>query len=96
MRILGIDPGLRASGYGVIEAVGRNAKMIDYGVIETNAKQPLHERLKIISEGIEEVARKYQPDRMVFEKLSSPRVACLPFFVSLCHNRTGRFSLTMK
>ena len=69
MRVLGIDPGLRASGYGVIDAVGRDAKMVDYGVIETNSKQPLYERLRIISDGIEEVALKYQPDRMVFEKL---------------------------
>ncbi len=69
MRILGIDPGLRATGYGIIDAVNRNAKIVDYGVIETSSKQPLYQRLKIISDGIEDVVRKYQPQRMVFEKL---------------------------
>ena len=69
VRILGIDPGLRALGYGVIESVGRQARPIDYGVIETSSKQPLNERLKIISDGLEAIIEKHQPDRMVFEKL---------------------------
>lgn len=69
LRILGIDPGLRALGYGVIEAVGRQAKAVDYGVIETSADRPLHERLKTIADGLEEVIGRFHPDRMVFEKL---------------------------
>lgn len=68
-RILGVDPGLRALGYGVVEAVGRQAKLIEYGVVETRADQPLNERLKIICEGLEQVIVRSQPDRMVFEKL---------------------------
>ncbi len=69
LRILGIDPGLQALGYGVIDAIGRQSKLIDYGVIETRSNQPLHERLKIIAVGVERVIERYQPDRMVFEKL---------------------------
>jgi len=69
VRILGIDPGLRALGYGVIESIGRQAKLVDYGVVETSSDRPLNERLKIISEGVERVIEQHHPDRMVFEKL---------------------------
>jgi len=68
-RILGIDPGLRATGYGVIEARGRQAKPVDYGVIRTDSKQPLTERLQAIFLGIEEVIVKHHPDRMALETL---------------------------
>lgn len=68
-RILGVDPGLRALGYGIVESTGRQARLIEYGVIETSSKQPLHERLKIISQGMEQIIETFHPDRMVFEKL---------------------------
>lgn len=69
IRILGIDPGLQALGYGVIEAIGRQAKLIDYGVIKTSPRQSFPERLKKLHDGIEAIVHRYQPDRMVFEKL---------------------------
>lgn len=68
-RILGIDPGLRATGYGVIEARGREGVLIDCGVIQTDASQPLPERLLAIYDGIEEVIQRLSPDRMALEKL---------------------------
>ncbi|MGI6457028.1 MAG: crossover junction endodeoxyribonuclease RuvC [bacterium] len=68
-RILGIDPGLQALGYGIIDAQGRNARVVDYGVITTSPKDPLSERLHQIYEGVEKVILQYQPDRMVLEKL---------------------------
>ncbi|MEW6238558.1 MAG: crossover junction endodeoxyribonuclease RuvC [Candidatus Omnitrophota bacterium] len=68
-RILGIDPGLQAVGFGVIDAAGRQAKMVDYGAIKTNPRQSFPERLFTIFTGVEELIEKYKPDRMVFEKL---------------------------
>ena len=68
-RVLGIDPGLRAMGYGVIEAVGRDAHLITYGVITTNSKQPFPERLKILYDGLYKVIQDHQPECMSFEKL---------------------------
>ena len=68
-RILGIDPGLQATGYGIIDAKDRHAKVVTFGAIVTNAKQPFPERLKIIYDGIEDIIQKYQPDRMVYEQL---------------------------
>ncbi|RJP31179.1 MAG: crossover junction endodeoxyribonuclease RuvC [Candidatus Omnitrophota bacterium] len=68
-RILGIDPGLQALGYGVIDAIGRDAKLIAYGVVKTSVKHSFPQRLKTIYEGILQVIEEHQPDRMVFEKL---------------------------
>lgn len=68
-RIIGIDPGLQALGYGVIDAVGRKATLVDYGAIKTSPRDSFPERLNTIYQGVEELIEKYQPDRMVFEKL---------------------------
>ena len=64
MRILGIDPGLRTTGFGVIEAVGAKLLYVASGTIKTeavaSASVPL--RLKVIFDGVREVAARYQPD----------------------------------
>ena len=45
MRILGIDPGLGITGYGLIEADGNNVRLIEAGVIRSNAKDKMGKRL---------------------------------------------------
>ena len=64
MRILGIDPGLRTTGFGVIEAEGSRLHYIASGTIRTDAVAigELPARLKIIFEGVREVTSRYQPD----------------------------------
>ncbi len=64
MRILGIDPGLRTTGFGVIEAEGAKLHYVASGTIRTEAASlgDLPGRLKIIFEGVCEVAARYQPD----------------------------------
>ncbi len=64
MRILGIDPGLRTTGFGVIEAEGATLHYVASGTIKTEAASlgDLPGRLKIIFEGVCEVASRYQPD----------------------------------
>ena len=64
IRILGIDPGLRCTGFGVIEAEGPRLHYIASGTIKTDAVAigELPARLKIIFEGVREVASRYQPD----------------------------------
>lgn len=69
VRVLGIDPGLQAMGYGVIEAVGRNAKLITYGVVKTTPREPFEQRLKKIYDGVTQVILDYQPTQSAFEKL---------------------------
>lgn len=68
-RILGIDPGLRATGYGVIEMQGRSARCLTYGVVETCSSDPLHHRLGVLHDGIDAVIEEHHPDRIALEKL---------------------------
>lgn len=68
-RVLGIDPGLRALGYGVIEAQGRNSQLITYGVITTKASEAFSERLKKIYDGVTQVIHDFEPIHSTYEKL---------------------------
>ncbi len=69
MIILGIDPGLRITGFGVIEKRGSKLRYIASGTIKTAAESELPGRLKIILDGITEVVRTYQPDCSAVEKV---------------------------
>lgn len=62
-RILGIDPGLVCTGFGVIEADGPKLQYVASGTIRTGAVGlgELPARLKIIFEGVREVRRRYEP-----------------------------------
>lgn len=63
MRILGIDPGLQRTGFGVIEAEGARLAYVASGTISTleAPRGDLPGRLKIIFEGVQEVVQRYQP-----------------------------------
>ena len=64
MRILGIDPGLQRTGFGIIEADGPRLTYVASGTISTLEvpRGDLPARLKIIFEGVQEVVRTYTPD----------------------------------
>ena len=64
MRILGIDPGLQSTGFGVVEVDGRGLAYVASGTIRTKeaAQSDLPGRLKIIFEGVREVIATYAPD----------------------------------
>ncbi len=68
-RIMGIDPGLQAMGYGIIDIRGRNAALVDYGAVKTNPRHPFSQRLNTLYEAVEELTRKYEPECMVYEKV---------------------------
>lgn len=61
IRILGIDPGSRLTGYGVIEAAGGRIGFVACGVVRTNRDFPLSHRLNEIFDGINEVIQVYDP-----------------------------------
>ena len=69
MRILGIDPGLQVTGFGVIDAQGSALRYVASGVITTRgpAKGDLPGRLKLLFEGIHEVIALYQPEAAAVE-----------------------------
>jgi crossover junction endodeoxyribonuclease RuvC len=61
VRILGIDPGTLACGYGIIDALGTEARPVDFGVIKTG-RRPLPQRLRIVFDGIQTLVTRYEPD----------------------------------
>ena len=63
MRILGIDPGLRTTGFGVVDVVGADVRYVASGTIRTEHldTRALPARLKILFDGIGEVVERYQP-----------------------------------
>ena len=62
-RILGIDPGLRVTGFGVIELHGKQLVYVASGCIKSNDKESLPERIKTLFAGISEVIATYAPNR---------------------------------
>jgi len=68
MRILGIDPGSRVTGYGLIEVNGRAVKYIDSGCIRTGGGA-LPSRLKTIHLGVREIIQHYKPQEMAVEQV---------------------------
>lgn len=69
MRILGIDPGLRTTGFGVLDAHGAQLRYVASGVIQTSSAEQgnLPARLKVLYEGIRELAARYQPSAAAVE-----------------------------
>lgn len=68
IRILGIDPGLNRTGYGVVEAVGPRLSFVAAGVIKVPAGD-LHQRLGTILRSLAEVIRETQPHVATIEKV---------------------------
>ena len=69
MRILGIDPGLGTTGYGVID--GDSFRVIEAGVIKTRSKTPVQERIKKIFDEISGIIEEHRPGVLVLEKIYS-------------------------
>lgn len=67
IRILGIDPGLNATGWGVIDQTGSRLSLVEYGVIKAPPKAPMAERLTVIYNAIEVLVETYQPHEAAVE-----------------------------
>lgn len=69
MRILGIDPGLRTTGFGVVDVDGARLRYVASGTIQTHQVQTraLPARLKILFDGVREVVARYQPQAAAVE-----------------------------
>ena len=67
LRILGIDPGLRATGWGVIAQVGSRLSHVASGTIAVPAERPLAERLCVIHDRLSEVIAAHLPDEAAVE-----------------------------
>lgn len=69
MKILGIDPGLRFTGFGIIEIINVKAHYINSGVICTNTKDDLSLRIKTIFDGINQIISTHNPQVVSIEKV---------------------------
>ncbi|AEF81417.1 crossover junction endodeoxyribonuclease RuvC [Leadbettera azotonutricia] len=68
-RILGVDPGLASTGWGVIDYTGNKLRYIAHGCIETEANRPRAERLFFIYRSFVEVLKTYTPAEAAIENL---------------------------
>ena len=68
-RILGVDPGLRTTGYGVIEFGAGRSRLVEAGVVTPKTSLTLEERLRELHDGICAVVASTRPDVMVIEEL---------------------------
>lgn len=69
MIILGIDPGSRATGYGLVEQQGNRLLHIDNGAIMTRSDDPLADRLALIYNQLEDLIQIFKPDAMAVEQV---------------------------
>ena len=69
MRILGIDPGLTKTGFGIIDINNEDLKLVDYGIIKPKNKDKLEKRLLTIFEDVSEIINKYKPTIICIEEV---------------------------
>ena len=83
MRILGIDPGLRITGYGAVQLADGQLEptLVEAGIIRLDAKQSMETRLVQLHNDLEQLLDELKPDHVAVEKLYShykhPRTAIL-------------------
>jgi crossover junction endodeoxyribonuclease RuvC len=70
-RILGIDPGLNVTGYGVLEHSGGRLRLCEAGIVRGGARGPLAPRVAAIHAGVAEVIATFKPSVMALEELYS-------------------------
>jgi crossover junction endodeoxyribonuclease RuvC len=69
MRVLGIDPGSRITGYGIIDKEGNRLVHVDNGAIFTDSHRDFPLRLQRIYRGLTEVIEQHRPDAMAVENI---------------------------
>lgn len=68
MRILGIDPGLQKTGWGVIECEGNRLRFVACGLVRTPAQMPLYARLAILDDGLGKAIAAWTPGVAAIEE----------------------------
>jgi crossover junction endodeoxyribonuclease RuvC len=69
VRVLGIDPSVRSTGYGVIEVRGSSVKLVEAGVISTDGRQTFSVRLGDINKSLTELIDATHPDVVAIEEV---------------------------
>ncbi len=68
IRLIGIDPGLRATGWGIIDATGSRLSHVANGTITSDAKAPLSDRLAQLFEGLRGLLESWEPNEAAVEE----------------------------
>ncbi|KAA0970785.1 crossover junction endodeoxyribonuclease RuvC [Aureimonas fodinaquatilis] len=68
MRIIGIDPGLRRTGWGVVESVGNSLRFVASGTVTSDSKAELALRLRQLHDGLAEVFAQFSPGEAAVEQ----------------------------
>lgn len=69
MRVLGVDPGSRITGYGLVEEKSREIFLIQAGLIRLPQTMPFHKRIYRIFEAINDILKRYEPLELAIEDL---------------------------
>jgi crossover junction endodeoxyribonuclease RuvC len=81
IRVLGIDPGLHITGYGLVEFAGREPSVIEAGTLRTSPRADMPERIAQLYADLTELLAEVKPDLMAVEQLYAhykhPRTAIL-------------------
>lgn len=72
VRILGIDPGSRATGWAVLDVAGGSTVAVDHGVLRPKADS-VPDRLRELAEGVEELCARHDPDEVALEEAFAAR-----------------------
>lgn len=68
MRLIGLDPGLQVTGWGIVEAANGALRHVADGAVRTDNSRSLAERLLQIAEGLSRIVSRYQPDEAAVEE----------------------------
>lgn len=68
IRIIGIDPGLRRTGWGIIEALGNSLRFVASGTVTSDGDMDLASRLCQLHDGLAEIIHAHQPDEAAVEQ----------------------------
>ena len=68
IRIIGIDPGLRRTGWGIIDSVGNSLRFVASGTVRSDEKESLAKRLCQLHDGLAEVLHQTMPDEAAVEQ----------------------------
>jgi len=67
MRVLGIDPSVQSTGFGIIEQSENTCRVLAYGTIRPSRKKSFHHKINDIKVGLQELIVSHQPDEVAIE-----------------------------
>jgi crossover junction endodeoxyribonuclease RuvC len=68
IRVIGIDPGLRRTGWGVVETAGNSLRFVASGTVTSDAANDLATRLRELHDGLSRIVRAFEPDEAAVEQ----------------------------